>query len=202
MRIGLMGGTFDPIHIGHLILGETAYEQFHLDQVVYMPAGNPPHKQHREGRATNEERFEMVKMAIADNPHFQISDFEMTEDGYSFTYRTLETLKKMHPEDSFFFIIGADSLFDFDLWRNPQRICNACTLVVATRNHTPEERLDAQIEHVREKYGASIEKMDSENIDCSSKMIRSWVAEGRSIRYYVPESVHTFIEEHGIYRQK
>lgn len=199
MRIGLMGGTFDPIHIGHLILGETAYEQFNLDRVIYMPAGNPPHKRHREGRASNEERYAMVERAIASNPHFQISDFEMKEDDLSFTYRTLETLKEKHPEDTFYFIIGADSLFDFDTWRNPQRICDACTLVAATRNHTPQEKLDAQIQHVRELYHASIEKLESGNIDCSSEMIRSYVAEGHSIRYYVPDCVREYIIEHHIY---
>ena len=199
MRIGLMGGTFDPIHIGHLILGETAYEQLKLDKVVYMPAGNPPHKRHREGRASNEERFRMVSLAIEGNPHFEISDFEMTEDGYSFTYRTLETFRKLHPDRDYYFIIGADSLFDFDLWRNPQRIADACTLVVATRNHTPHEKLDEQIAHVRERYKASIVRLDSENIDCSSNMLRSYVAENRSIRYYVPESVRHYILEHHIY---
>lgn len=199
-KIGLMGGTFDPVHIGHLILGETAYEQFHLDHVVYMPAGNPPHKRHREGRASDEERYEMVQLAIRDNPHFSISDFEMNEDGYSYTYRTLEAIRKAHPDYELYFIIGADSLFDFDTWREPQRICDNCVLIVATRNHTEADLLDSQIEHVREKYAARIEKLESENIDCSSNMIREWIKEKRSIRYYVTEPVRKYIEEHEIYR--
>lgn len=198
-KVGLMGGTFDPIHIGHLILGETAYEQFHLDRVVYMPAGNPPHKRHREGRATDEERYEMVQLAIRSNPHFAISDFEMNEDGYSYTYRTLEAIKKAHPDCDLYFIIGADSLFDFDTWREPQRICDNCTLIVATRNHTAAALLDEQIEHVRRKYHAGIEKLESENIDCSSNMIRSWISEGRSIRYYVADPVREYIRKNGIY---
>lgn len=199
-KIGLMGGTFDPIHIGHLILGETAYEQFHLDRVVYMPAGNPPHKRHREGRATDEERYEMVNLAIRNNPHFAISDFEMTEDGYSYTYRTLEAIRKKHPDYELYFIIGADSLFDFDTWRMPQRICDNCVLIVATRNHTADDLLDRQIEHVRNTFSAHIEKLESENIDCSSNMIREWVNEGRSIRYYVTDPVIEYIQKHDIYR--
>lgn len=199
-KIGLMGGTFDPIHIGHLILGEAAYGQFDLDKVLYMPAGNPPHKQNREGRASNEERFEMVELAIKGNPHFEICDFEMTEDGYSYTYRTLESLRASHPDYELYFIIGADSLFDFDSWYLPQRICDNCTLVVATRNHTSNELLDRQIAHVRETYHARVEKLDTENIDCSSNMIRGWIREDRSIRYYVPDAVMTYIKDHGIYR--
>ncbi len=100
-KIGIMGGTFDPIHVGHLILGESAYDQFGLDKVLFMPAGNPPHKQNRAGRATNEERYEMVQLAIASNPHFGISDLEMTEDGYTYTYRTLEKLKSQNPDSGY-----------------------------------------------------------------------------------------------------
>ena len=198
-RIGLMGGTFDPIHIGHLILGESAYDQLGLERVIYMPAGNPPHKRDREGRASNEARFAMVSRAIAGNPHFAISDLEMTEDGYSYTYRTLELLHKREPDTSWYFIIGADSLFDFDTWREPQRIAAACTLVVATRNHTPDEQLEARIREVRERYHASIIKLDTENIDVSSHEIRQWVADKRSVRYYLTDPVIDYIYEHGLY---
>ncbi|MFR6272961.1 MAG: nicotinate-nucleotide adenylyltransferase [Blautia sp.] len=137
-RVGIMGGTFDPIHIGHLILGETAYEQFDLDQVLFMPAGNPPHKRNRLHRATDEQRSEMVRRAIASNPHFSLSLEEMNEDGFTYTYRTLERLRAEHPDTDYFFILGADSLFDFDKWREPGRICRACTVVAATRNHTSQ----------------------------------------------------------------
>ena len=109
-KIGIMGGTFDPIHMGHLILGEIAYEQFSLDKVLFMPAGNPPHKQKRLGRASEKQRIEMVKLAIADNPHFELSLEEMNLEGYSYTYRTLERLNFKNPDTKYYFIIGADSL--------------------------------------------------------------------------------------------
>ena len=144
-KIGIMGGTFDPIHIGHLILGEKAYDQFGLDKVRFMPAGNPPHKRNRKGRATDEQRVEMVRMAISSNPHFELCLAEMNEDGYSYTYRTLERFREENPEEEYYFIIGADSLFDFDIWREPGRICKACTIVVATRNQTSNERLDLTV---------------------------------------------------------
>ena len=130
-RIGIMGGTFDPIHMGHLILGEKAYEQLHLDKVLFMPSGNPPHKRNRKGRATDEQRVEMVRRAVFGNPHFELSLIEMHENGYTYTYHTLETLKAQSPDTEYYFIIGADSLYSFDTWMEPERICQACTLVVA-----------------------------------------------------------------------
>ena len=113
-KIGIMGGTFDPIHMGHLILGEKAYEQLGLDKVLFMPCGNPPHKRNRKGRATDEQRAEMVRLAIKDNPHFELSLIEMHEEGYTYTYRTLEQLNAANPDTEYYFIIGADSLYNFD----------------------------------------------------------------------------------------
>ena len=198
-KIGIMGGTFDPIHIGHLILAENAYLQLELDKVVFMPSGNPPHKRNREGRASDVERMDMVKLAIATNTHFEVTDIEMNAEGYSYTFRTLERLKAAHPDTQYYFIIGADSLFDFDGWMNPQRICNACTLVVATRNHTSNDKLDEAIEHVRRQYNANIVKLDTENIDCSSHQIRNWIAEGHTVKYYVPDTVINYIGTYGVY---
>ena len=200
-KVGIMGGTFDPIHIGHLILGENAYLQFGLDKVVFMPSGNPPHKKDRDG-GTDLQRMDMVKLAIASNTHFGISDIEMNEDGYTYTYRTLERLVKEHPDTEYYFIIGADSLFYFDSWKNPQRIADACTLVVATRNHTSDEKLDEKIEFVRKLFNAKIEKLDTENIDCSSSQIRSWIKEGHTVKYYVPDTVINYIHTYHVYTEK
>lgn len=199
-KIGIMGGTFDPIHIGHLILGEKAYEQFGLDKVRFMPAGNPPHKQNRKGRATDEQRVEMVRRAIAANPHFELCLDEMNADGYSYTYRTLERFKAQNPDEEYYFIIGADSLFEFDMWREPERICRVCTLVVATRNQTSNDSLDAEMIRLEEKYGGSFFMLDTPNLDISSKHIRKWIEEKRTIQYYVPDSVKDYIEEHQMYR--
>ncbi len=199
-RIGIMGGTFDPIHIGHLILGETAYHQFHLDNVLFMPAGNPPHKQDRENRATDSQRVEMVRLAIASNPHFTLSMEEMHREGYSYTYRTLERLKKRYPDTEYYFILGADSLYTFDEWKEPARILGACTILVGTRNHTSDEKLDRVIEQLEEKYHGKIEKLESLNIDISSKMIRSWIEKGRSLAYYVPDQVIEYIQKNNIYK--
>ena len=194
-----MGGTFDPIHIGHLILGEAAYEQYNLDKVLFMPAGRPPFKEGRKGMASNEQRTEMVRLAIASNPHFELSMLEMNEDGMSYTYRTLETLKKEHPDTEYYFIMGADSLLYFDSWMNPQRIADAAVIVVATRNHMPQETLDEKIRQLCGTYGASIRKLETPNLDISSSQIREWVSQGRGIQYYVPDPEIRYIGEQGLY---
>lgn len=199
-KLGIMGGTFDPIHIGHLILGEKAYQQFGLEKIMFMPSGNPPHKQHREGRATDEQRVEMVRRAIEDNPHFALSLEEMNADGYSYTYRTLERLKGQNPGVEYYFIIGADSLFDFDGWKEPGRICQAAKLLVAGRNHVEKPRLISQMKYLGEKYNGEFFLLDIPNLDISSKMLRKWIAESESILYYVPDSVYTYIKEQKIYK--
>ena len=198
-RVGIMGGTFDPIHLGHLILGEKAYEQLHLDKVLFMPSGNPPHKRNRQGRATDDQRVEMVRKAICGNPHFELSLTEMHENGYTYTYHTLERMKKQNPDTDYYFIIGADSLYDFDSWMNPDRICQNFILVVAVRNHTSVAELDREMERLSLKYKGTFLRLDTMNIDISSETIRDWIKEKKSIRYYVADQVISYIEENHIY---
>ncbi|MBM6666367.1 nicotinate-nucleotide adenylyltransferase [Lacrimispora saccharolytica] len=200
-KIGIMGGTFDPIHIGHLILGEGAYEQFGLSEVWFMPAGNPPHKQNRKGRATDAQRVEMVKRAIAGNPHFALCMAEMNADGFTYSYRTLETLNRRYPDTEFYFILGADSLFDFHKWREPGRICAACKIVVATRNQVSSEKLDEAIAKNRERFHGEFLKLDTPNLDISSGNIRDRIRDGQTVRYYLPDSVIAYMDEHHLYRQ-
>lgn len=201
-KVGIMGGTFDPIHLGHLILGEKAYEQLGLDKVWFMPSGNPPHKQNRDGQATDEQRVEMVKRAVSGNSHFGLSLTEMHEEGYTYTYHTLEQLQEEHPDTDYYFIIGADSLFDFEKWKEPERICRVCTLVVATRNHTPLAVLDGKIQELSQKFSGKFIRLDTMNIDVSSRLLRQWIKEGKSLRYYVPDSVIAYIKEQKIYRRE
>ena len=197
-----MGGTFDPIHMGHLILGEQSFEQLHLDKVLFMPSGNPPHKRNRSGRASDGQRVDMVRLAIEDNPHFELSLAEMHETGYTYTYRTLEELKEQNPDTDYYFIIGADSLFTFDEWKEPARICRACTLVVAVRDHASSDELNQEIKRLSAEYEGRFTLLDTMNIDVSSHQIRSWVSEGKSLKYYVPDPVISYMKENGIYRKK
>ena len=183
-------------------LGEKAYEQLGLDKVLFMPCGNPPHKRNRKGRATDEQRAEMVRLAIEDNPHFELSLIEMHEEGYTYTYRTLEQLNKANPDTEYYFIIGADSLFNFDTWMEPERICQEAVLVVATRDHTPLKELDQQMQLLSQKYNGNFIRLDTMNIDVSSHQIRQWISEEKSLKYYVPDKVISYMKENGIYRKK
>lgn len=201
-KIGIMGGTFDPIHIGHLILGEAAWRQFRLDEVWFMPAGNPPHKQNRAGRASDGQRVDMVRLAIRSNPHFVLSLIEMNADGYSYTYRTLERLRGEYPETEWYFIMGADSLTDFDTWREPQRIVNACHVVVATRDQMDDEDFRTLLEKRREQFHHAFLRLDTPNLDISSRHLRDMVRDGESIRYYTPDDVLDYIRMHQIYQDK
>lgn len=199
-KIGIMGGTFDPIHIGHLALAEKAYEQFGLEKVLFLPAGNPPHKQIRTGRATDFQRTQMVQMAIADNPHFELSLLEMMQgQGFSYTYRTLERMNREHPDEEYYFIIGADSLFTLEKWREPARICQSCKIAAAVRNHTDCETLEREMERISRKYQGTFIRLDAPDVDISSALIRKWISAGKTIRYYVPDSVREYIYENQIY---
>jgi len=197
-KVGIMGGTFDPIHIGHLILGESAWEQFGLEKVLFMPSGNPPHKTDRQG-ATNEQRVEMVRRAIASNDHFELSLEEMHEQGYVYTKETLKRLHSEHPDTDYYFIMGADSVLSFHMWNGPQEICDQCILVAAVRDQMPAEELDAQILKLKEMYHADIRKLESPNLDISSHTIRERCMRGESIRYYVPDVVRLYIQDEEIY---
>ena len=195
-----MGGTFDPIHIGHLFLAEQARVQLGLEKTVFIPSGNPPHKRHREGRATDEQRVEMVRLAIAGNPHFELSLTEMEHEGYSYTYQTLERLREEHPDEAYYFIIGEDSLLAFETWKEPQRICDACTLVVAVRSDQPFSALAQEIATVKQHLDGTFLELRTPFLDISSEAIRAAASMGKSFRYLVPEAVKEYIEAHNIYR--
>ena len=200
-KVGIMGGTFDPIHIGHLILGENAYLQFDLDHVLFMPSGNPPHKQERQGRATTAQRVAMVSQAASSNPHFELSMAETHDEGYTYTRETLSRLVQENPDTDYYFIMGADSLFTFETWKEPEDICRLCTLVVAVRDHVKPDKLNRQIDYLKELFQAKIEKLDTPNIDISSGTIREWICRGKSIKYYVPDDVIHYIKEHCMYQE-
>ena len=201
-KVGIMGGTFDPIHVGHLILGESAYGQFGLDEVLFMPSGNPPHKQNRRGRASLAERIEMVRLSIAGNPHFSLSLAEAYEDGYTYTSRTLERLTAQNPGTDYYFIMGADSLFSFENWKDPGKIARLAVIVAAARYHVDDASLDEAAARLQRLFGADIRKLSAPNMDISSQMLRGWIREGRSVRYYLPESVTAYIREKKLYTQE
>lgn len=198
-KVGIMGGTFDPIHTGHLILAEAAWEKFDLDYVLVMPNGNPPHKP-GQVQTSYEDRITMTGLAIENNEHLVLSDFEKTPQDYHYTYQTLQYLTSENPDTDYFFILGADSLFSFEQWVEPGIISRYCTILAATRDGLSYDDLEKQIEHLHETLGTVVYTLDTPNIDISSSMIRDRVSQNLSVRYYVPDSVDTYIREKGLYK--
>ena len=203
MKIGIMGGTFNPIHNGHLMLGEYSYRSCRLDQVWFMPNGNPPHKAGISASYSADIRARMTELAIQDVPYFRLEDYEVKRQELSYSYQTLEHFKKVYPDDSFYFIIGADSLFNINKWMKPERILKACTILAACRgDKNNSEIMNRQIELLKEQYGTDtdIRLLSSPLMEVSSHELREMVSEGKSISGLVPETVEQYIKENGLYR--
>jgi nicotinate-nucleotide adenylyltransferase len=193
MQIGVFGGTFDPVHLGHLIAAEQAREQARLDQVVFVPAARPPHKT-RESLAPFGQRAEMLALAIAGHPPFRLDDLEKDRPGPSYTADTLEELHRRQPDASFALILGADCLPELATWRDPGRIGHLAEMIIVPRSGTsPAERSVPPSVKIK-----TILEMPL--IGISSHDVRRRVAEGRSIRYLVPRAVECYIETHRLYR--
>lgn len=197
-KIGIMGGTFNPIHNGHLILAEEAYEQLGLDLILFMPTKTPPHKD-KASVLSEEHRVKMVSLAIHNNDHFELSYMELERKGITYTADTLTLLRDENPQIEYYFIIGADSLFAMMEWHKPERIFELCTLIVANRDDNDPMKLEEKAEEYRQGYGAKIKQILMPKIDIASGSLRQWVRNGKSIRYYVPDSVLEYIIEHHLY---
>ena len=187
-RIGLIG----------LIIAENAREQFALDRVVFIPTGLAPHKSGPQ-ILPKEHRCSMIEAAIRDNTHFFMSRMEVDANEICYTYRTLEILTEEHPDTEFFFILGGDSLKYFDHWNNPQRISDLATIIVGARDEIEAYNLAECILNLETRYDTRIEVINCPAFDISSELIRSRIAAGQSIRYFLPDAVVDYIKEHHLY---
>lgn len=201
MKIGIMGGTFDPIHIGHLLLGEFAYEDFGLDEIWFLPNGNPPHKSLAEVTPGVMERVEMVRKAIQGVPYFKVSEYEAIENVHSYTYRTMQHFRETYPEHQFYFILGADSLFSIEQWKYFREIFPTCTILAAMRDDKDRKNMEAQIRYLEETYQARIELLQAPLLEISSTTIRKRAGSGYTVRYMVPDKVAQYIREKGFYKR-
>ncbi len=195
-KIGIMGGTFNPIHYGHLMIAEAAREQYGLQEVLFLPSGHPPHKEHTMPAS---HRCSMVSLAIADNPFFTLDKREVDSPDTSYTYVTLERLQKECPQAELYFILGADSLFDFETWRKPEAILKHCSILAAFRKHGRQGEFFHQIDILNHKHPGKFFPLDTPTLEVSSRDIRSRVQSGRSIRYLVPREVEAYIRERHLY---
>lgn len=196
-RIGVLGGTFDPVHLGHLIIAEEFRYQLRLDCVLFLPARQPPHKTDRE-ISPEAQRVTMLKLALAGNPYFTVSTVDLDRLGPSFTADSLEILHRGFPESTLYFLMGEDSLRDLPTWHDPNRIARQAYLGVALR---PDVTLDVEavVRQVPEAQGR-IEMVSVPLIGISSQSIRQRVREGLPIRYQVPLEVEHYIDQQGLYR--
>lgn len=201
MKIGIMGGTFDPIHNGHLMLGEYAYRKFHLDKVWFLPNGRPPHKDNHKIGSRISDRLAMVSAAISGTDYFELQDYEARRSKVSYSYETMETFKKMFPDDEFYFIIGADSLFALDTWKHPERLLKTCTILAAFRDDANNKQvMDKQIEELSKKYDADIRLLETPIYPVSSHELRRMIEEGEPIKDLVHPDVEKMIHKNNWYK--
>jgi len=197
-RIGIMGGTFDPLHYGHLVAAEMARNEFKLDKVIFIPTGSPPHKVGR--KMTNQElRFQMVQLAIEDNSSFLVSRMEIERIGYSYTVDTLRDLHKLHPKDELYFITGSDAFREIFTWKDAEHILELCHFIGASRPGFDAEDFLLELKAEHPEYFERMHLLEVPALAISSTDIRSRVKKGQSIRYLLPESVRLYIEKEGLY---
>jgi nicotinate-nucleotide adenylyltransferase len=192
MRIGIFGGTFNPPHLGHLIVAESVCEQLRLDKLFFVPSFISPHKRKREQKLALH-RLRMVRLAIKKNPRFDFSDLELKRKGVSYTYTTVETFHRNYPGCRLFLIIGADNFVEFHTWKNPRRIVELASLVVM--NRTIHESRKANKE-----FSKSVRLASVPDIQISSSEIRKMVRRHKSIQYLVPQTVLQYVERHKLYK--
>jgi len=193
MKIAIFGGTFDPVHNAHMIIAQYAKEQYDIDRLIFMPGGNPPHKKNVTDKKF---RYEMTKLAIGDN--FEISDFEVNREEYSYSLFTLQAFKKKYPQNDIYFIIGEDSLDDIQKWYKPEEILKLCKLLVFPRKNY--EELCKKIKNTKAALGGEIFAIDAPIFGISSTQIRNRIKEGKRIEYMVPPKVAEYIKENELYK--
>ncbi len=197
-RIGLMGGTFDPVHYGHLVAAEEARYQFVMEKVIFVPASKPPHKS-RKDISTPEQRLEMTKIAVSTNPYFTTSDIEIKRAGLSYTIDTVLAMKQVNPDWEIYFITGADVILDILTWKNIERLLRECYFVAATRPGFHLELIECKLDRLSKEALARIKTIEVPALAISSTNIRQRVREDRPIKYLLPDEVEKFIYQNSLY---
>lgn len=198
-KVGILGGTFNPIHCGHLHLAQKALEAARLDQVLFIPSGVSYMKNQSEILPA-EIRMEMVRLAIWEHPEFAVSAIEIEKTGNSYSHETIHALQEQNPETEFYFLTGADTLFSIETWKDPVSIFEAVTILAAYRIGVSLEELKKKAFYLEETYGARIRLAAVDHVDISSSEIREAVRTGRSIHGLLPEAVERYIEKNHLYQ--
>jgi len=201
MKIGIMGGTFDPIHNGHLMLGRFARDLFKLDEIWFMPNGTPPHKSSESIESRTKNRVEMVKRAISNEKDFILQLYEVENQEVNYSYLTMEHFREVYPEHKFYFIIGADSLFNIEKWKCPEKLLKTCVILAAYRDGKNKKEMDEQIAYLNKKYGADIYLLNTPNVDISSSEIRRKLELREGVGDMMPTCVYEYILENQLYKE-
>jgi nicotinate-nucleotide adenylyltransferase len=198
-RLGILGGMFNPPHLGHLVCAQEAHAQLGLDAVLFIPVAVPPHKEAGEDPGA-EHRFELCRLAVRGDERFGVSRLEIERGGTSYTVDTLTTLHERHPEDVLIFIAGGDMAASLPTWREPSRVLELACFAVAERRGTVREDVTERWRALGEAAPAAPLFLDMPRVDVSSSEVRRRVHDGRPVRYLVPDPVAAYIETHGLYR--
>ncbi len=199
MKLGVLGGTFNPPHIGHLVCAQAAHDQLGLDRVVLMPAGQPPHKAIAADPGADA-RHELCRLAIDGDERFAVSRLELDRPGRSWTVDTLKALHDESPQDDLIFIVGGDMARSLPTWREPEAVLELATLAVAERAGAEREDIRGELRALPTARGERVRFFDMPRVDVSSSLVRERVATGRPIRYLVPDAVAEAIAQNGWYR--
>jgi nicotinate-nucleotide adenylyltransferase len=199
VRLGILGGTFNPPHLGHLVCAQEAHSQLGLDRVLFVPARIPPHKsvEHEPGP---EHRLQMCRLAVADDKRFAVSDMELQREGPSFTVDTLKVLSTQVPQDELVLILGGDIAAGLTEWHEPEQVLGLATVAIAERRGTPRDAVDRTLAQLAGGDRARFFAMP--RIEVSSTMLRRRVGARQPLRYLVPDQVEEYIQRHGLYSQK
>lgn len=198
-KLAVIGGTFDPVHYGHLIAAEHSRVEIGIDRVIFIPAGIPPHKDTTE-ISEWEHRYRMLKLAIADNPAFELSSLEVKRPGFSYTVDTVRHLQSVYPDSIIYFIMGADALLTIDTWKDYLQLAVSCRFIVVTRPNFIIRPSHPVLATLPEKWWEDMRQVQIPALDISSTDIRHRVADGRTIKYLLPERVEQYICQNNLYR--
>jgi len=194
-----MGGTFDPVHHGHLVTAEEARFQFGMDKVIFIPAGIPPHKI-RKNISHSSHRLEMTRLAVGSNHHFTVSDVEISRSGPSYAIDTVHSIREEYDGWEIYFITGADAVLEILTWKKVEELLQKCIFVAATRPGFRLESLGKKLAHLQAEYSFRIKTMEVPALAISSTDIRRRVREGRPIKYLLPEATEEYLYRHGLYK--
>ena len=198
-KVGIMGGSFDPIQMGHLVAANEALNIYKLDEIIFIPTGDPPHKDYPNAESFH--RLLMVNLAVLTNDKFSVSDIEIKNPSKSYTLSTLRELHKLYKNTEFYFITGTNAVLNLPSWHQPEEVLKLCRFIAATRPGISIEEVNTKINEIKRMFGGNIEILQVPMLQISSSDIRNRIKMGVSIKYLLPDSVEQYIIKNGLYKK-